>query len=73
MSVIDDIFPSSPLSNSNLLIKAFARHVGDMSSLSVFTQGGFFQHLTLENIPVLVPWTGVINDLQSCIADRHPP
>lgn len=45
MSIVDDILISSPLSNSNLLIKTFAKHVGDLSSLSLFTQGGCFQHL----------------------------
>lgn len=45
MSIIDDILLSSPLSNSNSLIKAFAKHLGDPCSLSLFTQGGVFQHL----------------------------
>jgi len=53
MSVMDDILPSSPLSNSNLLIKAFAKQVGDLSSLSVFTQGGSFQHLPWKRFQAL--------------------
>jgi len=58
MSVMDDILPSSPLSNSNLLIKAFAKQVGDLSSLSVFTQGGSFQHLPWKRFQALFHWLG---------------
>lgn len=62
MSDIDNILPSLPISDCNLLIKAFAIHVGELNVLA--SPRWLFSALGLGKIPV-VPQSRLFAQLYS--------